>query len=114
MLDFFRQFFEVLIDISVSVSNFYGLSFYKDRGVLRTLPYVCNGTFWGKAKNFHITLEKLNILKISVKKTNFFIIERKIYVSKYDWGLKLQEFLYSLQSEKIISKTNSTTSVIKT
>ena len=48
-----------------------GLSFYKGRGVLRTLSYVCDGTFLGKAKKFHITLEKSNIIKISVKKDKF-------------------------------------------
>ena len=60
-----------------------GLSFYKDRGVLRALSYVGDATFLGKVKSFHITLEKSNILKISVKKTNFFIIERKIYVGPF-------------------------------
>ena len=29
------------------------------------------------------------------------------HFTKYDWGLKLQEFLYSLESDKIINKTNS-------
>ena len=60
-----------------------GLSFYKDRGVLRALSYVCDETFWGKAKKFHITLEKPNTLKVSVKKKTFFIIERKIFVGPF-------------------------------
>ena len=54
-----------------------GLQFCKDRGVLRTVSNAFDGAFWQKAKKFHITLEKSNILKISARKTNLFRIERK-------------------------------------
>ena len=50
---------------------------------LRTLSYFCDETFLGKAKKFHITLEKWNVLKISVKKKKNFIIERKSYVEPF-------------------------------
>ena len=71
-----------------------GLPFYKDRGVLRTVSNAFDGGFWRKAKKFHITLEKSSILKISVKKTNLFIIEGKkfcmtLFQNKTeDWNYK--------------------------
>ena len=53
-----------------------GLSFCKDRGVLRTVSNAFDRAFWRKAKKFHITLEKPNNFKMSVKKKNLFIIEK--------------------------------------
>ena len=60
-----------------------GLPFYKERGVLTTVSNAFDGAFWGKAKQIHVSLEKSNILKISVKKTNLFIIEEKNFCKAF-------------------------------
>ena len=54
---------------------------------------------------------KKNQIKYQVMKSKEKFIKDPF--PKYDWGLKLQESLYSLQSEKTLNETNSTTSVIK-
>ena len=57
-----------------------GLPFYKERGVLTTVSNAFDGAFWGKAKQIRISLEKSNILKISVKKGKFIYNRRKKFL----------------------------------
>ena len=57
-----------------------GLLFHKGRDVLKTVSNPFDGAFEGKAKKLHITLEKWNFFKISVKKTNLFIINEKLFL----------------------------------
>ena len=75
----------------VVVSNSWFVILQRQR-VLGTVSDVFDRAFWGIAKKFHITLEKSNILKISVKKTNFFKIEgKKSFVGPFYIGCNLKK-----------------------
>ena len=123
MLGFNLIVFEVLINIGVSVSNFWLVILQRERPVKKQVKRLW-WRFLGKIKddftfkNFTIQSHYPRRIKylqnffiISLITTNLFVHEGKTYFRTLaqnmveDWNYKN---LYSLQPEKTINKTNST------
>lgn len=83
------------------------------RGAFRTLSSICDGAFLEEIVNgsrllktlrsSNATLEKTNIVKISLK-TDFFVNEGKIYLGRLhkvimaeDWNYNIFYFVYNLK-----------------